>query len=55
MNAQQARQLALALPQASEEPHFDFTSFRIGGKIFATMPPAKNSCRCLWTRRSAHH
>ena len=41
MNAQQARQLALALPQASEEPHFDFTSFRIGGKIIATMPPGE--------------
>lgn len=38
MKAEQARQLALALPQASEAPHFDYTSFRIGSKIFATMP-----------------
>ena len=39
MKAEQVRQLALALPQASEAPHFDYTSFRIGSKIFATMPP----------------
>jgi len=31
---------ALSLPRATEEPHFHFTSFRIDGKIFATMPPS---------------
>ncbi len=41
MKAEQARQIALALPQASEAPHFDYTSFRIGSKIFATMPPGE--------------
>jgi len=30
------RRFALALPGASEEPHFERTSFRVGGKIFAT-------------------
>ena len=35
----EARQFALSLPDATEEPHFEFTSFRIGGKIFATAPP----------------
>jgi hypothetical protein len=35
----QARRFALSLPDASEEPHFEMTSFRIGGKIFATVPP----------------
>jgi hypothetical protein len=35
----QARRFALSLPGASEEPHFDMTSFRVGGKIFATVPP----------------
>ena len=30
---------ALALPEATEEPHFDFISFRVRGKIFATVPP----------------
>lgn len=32
---------ALALPEVSEEPHFDFSSFRVRGKIFATVPPDK--------------
>jgi hypothetical protein len=36
----EARRLALALPEANEEPHFNFTSFRVRGKIFATAPPA---------------
>jgi hypothetical protein len=33
------RHLALALPETTEEPHHDMTSFRVGGKIFATVPP----------------
>lgn len=36
------RRLALALPEAHEEPHFDSTSFRVKGKIFATLDPAFN-------------
>lgn len=39
MTLAQARKLALALPEASEEPHFDKWSFRVRGKIFATVPP----------------
>lgn len=31
------RQLALALPGASEAPHFEAASFRVKGKIFATL------------------
>ena len=38
MKLEQARKLALALPEASEAPHFDMTSFRVMGKIFATAP-----------------
>ncbi len=34
----QARAFALSLPGTSEEPHFDMTSFRVNGKIFATAP-----------------
>ncbi len=34
-----AREFALSLPGAAEEPHFDMSSFRVGGKIFATVPP----------------
>jgi hypothetical protein len=33
------RTLALALPETAEAPHHDMTSFRVAGKIFATVPP----------------
>jgi hypothetical protein len=33
------RRLALALPESVEAPHHDMTSFRVAGKIFATLPP----------------
>jgi hypothetical protein len=33
------RTLALGLPETVEAPHHDMTSFRVAGKIFATMPP----------------
>jgi hypothetical protein len=32
-----ARALALALPEASEQDHHGRASFRVGGKIFATL------------------
>lgn len=36
-----ARRFALSLPEVTEEPHFDLTSFRVNGKIFATVPPGE--------------
>lgn len=39
MTLAQARKHALSLLGASEEPHFDRTSFRVNGKIFATARP----------------
>jgi len=33
------RALAHGLPQTVEAPHFDYVSFRVGGKIYATVPP----------------
>jgi hypothetical protein len=33
------RRLALALAEATEEPHFHLSSFRVKGKIFATVAP----------------
>jgi len=30
-----ARRLAMSLPEVTEEPHFEYTSFRVRGKIFA--------------------
>ena len=45
MTLARARQIALALPEATEEPHFDLSSFRIRGKIFATAPPSGDTLR----------
>jgi hypothetical protein len=39
MTLSQVRAYALTLPDATEEPHFDRTSFRVHGKIFATARP----------------
>ena len=39
MNVKQVRKLAMALPEATEEPHFHLSSFRVKGKVFATMAP----------------
>jgi hypothetical protein len=39
MKLADARRIALALPESVEAPHHDFTSFRVGGRIFATAPP----------------
>ena len=33
-----ARRFALSLPATTEEPHFEKSSFRVKGKIFATVP-----------------
>ncbi len=37
MTADQARSLALALPEAVEQDHHGRPSFRVNGKIFATL------------------
>jgi hypothetical protein len=37
ISREQARELALALPEAVEQDHHGFPSFRVGGKIFATL------------------
>jgi hypothetical protein len=39
------RRWALALPEAAEAPHFELTSFRVRGRIFATMPPGGGELR----------
>ena len=40
------RQAALSFPDATEQPHFEKTSFRAGKKIFATLD-AKNKLACI--------
>ena len=39
MTVDDARRFALTLPEVTEEPHFELSSFRVGKKIFATVPP----------------
>ena len=39
MTADEFRNLALALPEATEESHMNHPDFRIRGKIFATLGP----------------
>jgi hypothetical protein len=39
MKASEARRLALAFPDAHEAPHFEYDSFRVKGRIFATLLP----------------
>ena len=39
MTRVQARRFALSLPEATELPHFELWSFRVRGKIFATVTP----------------
>ena len=39
MKFAQVRTFALSLPEVTEEPHHQFGSFRVRGKIFVTVPP----------------
>jgi hypothetical protein len=39
VNLDDARRIAMSLPEVTEEPHFAYTSFRVKGRIFATAPP----------------
>ena len=41
LNPLDFQEMALEFPEAVEEPHFEKTSFRVRGKIFATMAPEK--------------
>ncbi|HEY2346736.1 MAG TPA: MmcQ/YjbR family DNA-binding protein [Xanthomonadaceae bacterium] len=41
MKIAQVRRFALSLPEAAEAPHFEYASFRVHGKIFATVPPGE--------------
>lgn len=39
MKIEALRKFAMSLPAVTEEPHHNFSSFRVGGKIFVTVPP----------------
>ena len=53
MTEDDVRSMALALPGTSEAPHHQRTSFRVGGKIFATMPPDGASVNVLLDEEEA--
>ena len=53
MTEDDVRRLSLALPGTREAPHHQRTSFRVGGKIFATMPPDGNSVNVLLDEEEA--
>jgi hypothetical protein len=42
MTLAQLRKHALSLPGATEESHFERTSFRVNGKIFVTAKPSES-------------
>ncbi len=39
MTLDEARSFALSLPETTEQPHFEKSSFRVRGRIFATAAP----------------
>lgn len=41
MRFSDARRYALTLPDTAEAPHHHYESFRVRGKIFATVPPGR--------------
>lgn len=43
MKFAQVQKFALALPEATEAPHHHFSSFRVRGKIFVTIPPKQDA------------
>jgi hypothetical protein len=47
MTPEEVRALAVSLPGTTEQPHHERTSFRAGGRIFATMPPDGASVNIL--------
>src|SRR4030095_2231480 len=38
MKIAQVRRYALSLPEVTEQPHFEYSSFRVRGKIFVAVP-----------------
>lgn len=47
MNMQQVRDFVFSLPDVTEAPHHEKSSFRVHGKIFATVPPGEDRLHVL--------
>ena len=43
MKFEQLQSYALSLAEATQQPHFERSSFRVAGKIFATVAPDQSS------------
>ena len=43
MKLAEVRRFSLRLPEVTEEPHHHYSSFRVRGKIFVTVPPDDES------------
>jgi hypothetical protein len=54
MNIDEVRTFALSLAGTAEQPHHERTSFRVGGKIFATAPQDGSSVNIFVNEDSAH-
>jgi len=48
------RKHAMSLPEVTEEPHFELLSWRVRGKIFATIPPEPHRLRLMLGEGDAH-
>ncbi len=48
------RNMALSLPEAEEQPHFEQTSFRVKKKIFATLNMTENRVCLKFTEYDQH-
>jgi len=48
------RRIALSLPEAAEAPHHDMASFRVMGKIFATVPPTSDRVHIFVNEEETH-
>ena len=42
MRLEAVRKFALSLPETTEQPHFEKSSFRVKGKTFCSVPPGMN-------------
>ena len=49
------RTFALALPEVTEEPHHNFGSFRVRGKIFVTVPPEQQHIHVFMSEPQREH
>jgi hypothetical protein len=55
MKLAEARVIAMSLPGVTEEPHHEYTSFRVKGKIFSTAPPTGEHLHIFVTHAEREH